>query len=381
MLLCDINMKGKCKMKNKYVVKAIALILTLALCMPSFSISALAQETSGNEVEPDEDVTVAVDVMSADELEDALASGEKRICIADSFEIDRTFYVTNSVTIYSENACTLTRAAGFAGDIFVVGEDAEGNFCDDKVILSVGNKDAENSDILTIDGNKENVNVTVNGTVFFVGANSQVDLYSDLTVKNCEKKGNERALDTERYALCNDRTVIGGAVGIIVDDKDELPGGIMNVYGGKYLDNGVVESGKYGGAFFNHNVMYVYDGLFDGNYASRAGAFYNYRTMYIYKAVIQNNTATTIGGAIYLPASSGANLYVIGQEDSEGAQIVFKNNSAEKNAGAIYTSGKLELRNVLFEGNSATESGGAVMGSGKYVNVIVRNCEFKLNSA
>ena len=86
----------------------------------------------------------------------------------------------------------------------------------------------------------------------------------------------------------------------------------MNVYGGSYFNNSVNTSGEsvYGGAFYNFATLNVYGGLYQANSAVRAGAFYNYRTMNIYNATILDNTSSTAGGAIYLPASTAAKLYV-----------------------------------------------------------------------
>ena len=40
--------------------------------------------------------------------------------------------------VYSEKAITLTRSPEFAGDVFVVGQDSEGNLCTEAVTFSIG---------------------------------------------------------------------------------------------------------------------------------------------------------------------------------------------------------------------------------------------------
>ncbi len=392
-------------MKINCAKRICALLLTVLMIFTSVPMGVFAQEAVSTTVNtdlelsdvfesqneqgedtavPDGEDTAPLNVASAQELENAINSGAQNICITADFEIDRTFFITKNVSIYTLEAHTLTRKSDFAGDIFVIGESAEGAVCDENVTLSIGTAGAQSSDMLTIDGNKAKMTVAVTGTVFFVCKNGQADLHPDLTVTNCEKKGNVRALDKDKYTLCGTRTIIGGAVGIVAeadkDDPDTVSDGVINVYGGKYTYNGVAESGLYGGAFFNHGKLNVYDGVFEYNYAERAGVFYNYRRMNIYKATVSNNESTKIGGAIYLPASSGAILYVGGDSKTEEVQVTFKNNKSDV-GGAISSSGTLVLRNTLFEANTSNGAAGAVYGTGKYDNITVYDCEFRLNKA
>ncbi len=394
-------------MKNNYAKRVLALLLTVLMVFSSVPMTVFAQDISGISVQdeaenavqeetettlqkeaedpvPDNITTDPQNVTSAEQLEKAIAAGAEAIRITASFEIDRTFYITKNVRIYSQEAFTLTRKADFAGDMFVIGESAEGEVCPSKITLTVGTIGTQSSDLLTINGNSENMTVPVTGTVFFVCKNGQADLHADLTVTNCKKTGNVRVLDTDKYTLCNDRTIIGGAVGIIAEagknDDESISDGVMNIYGGKYTYNGVAESGTYGGAFFNHSTLNVYDGTFEHNYASRAGAFYNYRKMNLHKATVSDNTATSTGGAIYLPSSTGAVLRVGGDTKADAVQVVFKGNKA-KIAGAVSSSGTLVLRNTLFEENTATETAGAVYGTGSYNNITVHDSTFTKNSA
>ncbi len=391
-------------METNISKRLVALFLTVLMIFSSVSVTAFAQdgeqttteqtttqdpengETSEDPVEPE--VTFeGVGVASSEELEEALSSEAAKICITADFELDRTFYITRDVTIYSVQQHTLTRKADFADDIFVVGEAADGTVCSEKVTLIVGTAGSKNSDMLIIDGNKSAIaeDFIVTGTVFFVCKNGQVDLHPDLTVTNCEKKGNERALDKDKYTLCSDRTIIGGPVAIIVEaakaDPNTIADGRVNVYGGKYTDNSISGGTIHGGVFFNHSKLYVYDGTFENNTSSsRAAVFYNYRTMHLYKAIIRNNTAESAGGAIYLPSSSGAKLYIGGSYTTAEPQVVFKGNPG-KDAGAISSSGTLVIRNALFEGNTSTYDGGAIFGTGSYDNIAIYNSTFTDNSA
>ena len=75
----------------------------------------------------------------------------------------------------------------------VVGEASDGTACEEKIEFTLGNAESLEEDILTIDGNKDNMNVDVTGTVIFVCDNAQVDIYKDVTITNCKKTGNVKA--------------------------------------------------------------------------------------------------------------------------------------------------------------------------------------------
>ncbi len=375
-------------MKVSCVKRLVSMLLVVMMLFATIQIDVFAQDivsvdetqtSDGSDITsteplPDTEQTGVVSVDSASSLQEAIALGAEEICIVADFEIDRTYYITHNLIISCVEAHTLTRQADFTGDIFVVGESADGTPCENKVVLTVGTAGAQQNDMLTINGNAEAMTADVKGTVFFSCLNGQVDLHPDVTVTNCLKKGNERALES-RHTLSNSPGNVGGAVGIIANNSQ------MNIYGGKYTNNGVVESGLYGGAFFNHGTLNVYDGIYTGNFASRAGVFYNYRSMIIEKGVLENNSATTNGGAIYLPSSSGAILHVGGDTKTESAQVIFKNNTAGTNGGAISSSGTLVLRNVMLEQNTATNSGGAIYGVGAYDNISIYDSTLQKNSS
>lgn len=387
-------------MLNGFIKRICAILLVLCMLITIFPLNVFAEnDVITNEdlelLESLNDTTDSADVSdllseeettvepttvaSAQQLEDAITSGAEYICIIADFEIDRTFFITKNVTIFADELHTLTRKADFAGDIFVIGESAEGVSCKEKVTLVVGDENMQESAKLIINGNADNMTVAVVGTVFFVCKNGQADLLPDLSVTNCKKVGNLRSLE-DKHTLSNSPSNVGGAVGVIAD------GGTMDIYGGTYSYNGVETSGLYGGAFFNHGTMNVYDGIFEYNYALRAGVFYNYRRLNIHKATIANNearaTASTsgVGGAIYLPSSTGAILNIGEDTPAETKQVIFRNNSADF-GGAISSSGTLVVRNASFEENTANKTAGAVYGNGKYNNISIYDSEFKSNKA
>ena len=324
--------------------------------------------------EPYPNMQDAVDVSNADELEAAINAGTDHIRVVDDFELDRTFYITEDVVIFSTFPYTLTRAADFGGDIFVVGEFANGEPSFIKkgtCTLTLGNPDSVQENLLTIDGNKDNMAVPVVGTVVFIGFSAHANLHKNLTVVNAHKNGNERVYD-ERYTMKPDARV-GGSVAIVVS-------GILNVYGGNYLNNEVnpvtqaedgsyVYDSTYGGVIYNYNVTRVYGGNFAGNFAYHGGAIYNYQTLEITGGVFENNHATGRGGAIYAVDSASAHT-LIGTIPEEGkSEITFRGNSSDSHGGVIY-SGPLSAT-VIYEGstfdsNYSATSGGVICTYGQF---------------
>lgn len=386
MLFKTQKKKGAHTMKRKILKQCLAILVVISVLLTALPITTMAQTTnvvtdssaddniySSPVSELLEEEVVIQDVSSSQELEQALADQMQLIRITADFEIDRTFYIPHSPVIYSDEQHTLTRSATFAGDVFVVGQDSNGTAYED-VIFSLGGSVDGGENLLTIDGNSQNMTVDVIGSIIFVCSFAQADLYPDITITNNKKVGNERALDST-HGLSNTK-YIGGAVAIL--SKDSL----MNIYGGTYSNNAVNTSGNciYGGAFYNYATLNVYGGIFENNSAVRAGAFYNYRTLTITNAIIRNNTASSLGGAIYLPSSTGALLYLGTEDDYKNIAVSFIGNSAP-NAGAIYSAGRIFMNDTLLESNSATEYGGAIYGSGNYNVIKIKDSEFKSNTA
>lgn len=297
------------------------------------------------------------DVASSDELEAALATDVEIIRIVESFTLDRTFYVTKNVALYSETAVTLTRAADFAGDLFVVGEAADGTLCEEEVTLTLGNPASQANDLLTIDGNASALTVPVVGSVLFVTAQGIVDSFANVTIQNNKKTGNERT--NGDYGVSYP-VRIGGSVAIVAANAE------MNIYGGKYQNNGVNETADtentatQGGAFYNFGVLYVYGGTFDGNRSTQGGVFFNYRKLYLYRAVISNNYASGLGGAIYMPNSTGAFTYIGEPNEISESAVSFTKNHAGSHGGAIYVRNYISVKNAVFTENSTDASGGAI---------------------
>jgi len=324
---------------------------------------APTQTTEPEATQPGRPDMTACNVANAQELEEALARGEQYICITQSMTLDRTFYVPYNVTIFSEEQVILTRAADFAGDIFVVGEAADGVAPEENVeaILTLGAPWSQETGLLVIDGNKDNMTVTVTGSAIFVCGGALAQLYPNLTVRNCYKLGNERTL-TERYGVSYvDR--VGGA-GLLLAEK-----ATVSIYGGTYENNAVndlsdseLASTSYQGGFaYNFGTLNVYGGLFQGNHANAGGVLFNYRTANIYAGEFNSNSASDLGGAVYMPNSTGAVLKLGQENDLVTPGVLFQSNTAGDDGGAIYARNKLAIKNTQFKENTAASYGGAMV--------------------
>lgn len=368
-------------------------VLTLVLLVSTLPLAVFAEEIKDiipdapadneegeNSPNPDDeqeiDLSTAVDVATAEELAAQLSAGTAIIRIVSDIEVDRSFYITSDVIIFTDEARTLTRATDFGGDIFVVGESENGERTEG-ITLTLGNPLSTDMNMLTLDGNADGMAVDVVGSVIFASEKTRVDLYHGLTVKNANKVGNERVLaHTVSYA-----SRVGGAVAILANKAT------MNIYGGSYINNRAnditdssTEEGmlsSYGGAFYNYGVLTVYGGAFEGNHAARGGVFYNYRTLNLHRATIKNNTASTLGGAIYVPSSTVAYTYIGEDNDVVEPEVLFEGNSAT-GAGAVYMCNVGSIKNTTFRANTATTSyGGAIQARSTVLKI--ENCKFTDN--
>ena len=343
----------------------------------------------------------------------------EEIKITSDITIDQPLYITNKTTVYSDSDYSIVRDANYAGDIFVVGQDAEGNYTileDPEVTPTLNLGGGEGT--LTIDGNRDNTTVDVVGTLVFAADSSLVNIEDGVILANNNKVGNKRTTDLD-YDEYNSETVIsriGGAAIINLNSTVNMNGGEIKNNAVK-IEHTIVEESKKeyngcGGAIYNLGNFKMYGGTITNNEALRGGAIYNNSVVYIYEGVISNNKSYTYGGAISSSAAKTADTF-IGTEDGNGiAQFIgnssvsaggalysstlspiiilgnteFKDNRSETSGGAIYTAGTLTVNDTKFSGNSSKSSGGAVYhyySSESYTNRIfdVLNCEFEGNQS
>ncbi len=369
--------------KRSFTMRACSVMLTLfmliTLIAPIIPTAAADTAPKGNGKK--------ASVSTAAQLEAALKSETEFIRITADFELDRTFYVSGVTTIYSKEAHTLKRAARFGGDLFVIGEDASGNNAllgGANAVLTLGDPDSDKENLLVLDGNKDAMKKDVVGTVLFVCNSSYVNLYDNVTIQNAHKVGNKKTR-TEDYCLSYpDR--IGGAAAIIAE-------GTLNMYGGNLRNNSANEEGNtgddevdryaaLGGAIYNYSNLNLYGGVIENNHAARGGAIYNYRTLNMMGTTLRGNTAQMHGGAVYQAGSQYAQLRIGEHGDTRGDAVLFENNYASKNGGAIYsythTSMVIYGRTTFLQNHAAGGNGGAIC---TYSGVNVSNATFRQNIA
>ena len=371
-------------MRRSTMKRTVCALLAALMMLSVFPATALFAAADGEE--QGDDIPVfdetfdddAVGVSSAAQLESALAAQSGAIRIDADFSLDRTFYVTADTVIYSTSARVLTRAADFAGDIFVVGESADGA-CETPVRLSLGSPISDTPDLLVIDGNKGGMNVEVNGSAIFVVNGMNTDLYAGVTVRNCEKTANAKTSQKEDYGVSYPDKIGGPAMIVCKSAK-------VNILGAKFTGNAsksyssADETSSQGGAIYNFGTTNIYGGTFENNYGGRGGVFFNYRTMHIYRAEIRSNTSGDAGGVMYMPNSTGAYTYIGEENDRVLPEVIIDGNTSGSYGGAIYANNLLNVNNAVFSNNTNSAStGGAIFSSG--MRVTVQNSDFVGNSA
>ena len=225
------------QMKKKLCARTLAFLLSFCLLFsacPSFVFATGASTEVQTETETETPVEtpqietggddVGEIVYSADELEAAIDAQYSVICIGADFQLDRTFYVTNNLKLYAREKRTLTRAAEFASDIFVVGADKDGVLTEEEITFTLGSF-SEEADLFTIDGNKDNTTVDVVGSALFLSKQAIVNIYADVSIVNNKKVGNERTFE-ENYVVSYP-VKVGGAVAVICEKAE------MNIHGGR----------------------------------------------------------------------------------------------------------------------------------------------------
>ena len=321
------------------------------------------------------------------ELKAHVIGRTKNITITADIIINETLYVTDDITITATENHTLTRDPAFAGDIFVIGEDAEGEnpiILDRLAILTI--KPAEGV-TLTVDGNSSNTTVTVAGSAFFLTNSAKLNVYDGVAIVNHTKLGNARLSESNPYFL--DYPLKAGGAAVLITD------GAFNMYGGTVSNCHVnnkdektvateeqsagFDNSSCGGAVYSHGTFNMYGGTISNCSAARGGAVYDYRIVNIYGGTLDSNSAAVYGGGVYMANSQYTNS-VIGN-DGSGNAVLFSQNSCKNSGGAIYMSHQSTIHvmgNATFKGNTAGSNGGAINAAGE---LIVTYATFTENSA
>lgn len=266
--------------------------------------------------------------------------------------------------------------------MFIVGETESGentvlSGSPSSLTLSAGEETS-----LTIDGNKDNMTVDVNGTAILVLNSATVTMGDGVTVKDCKKTANNKLLNSDYKISYPER--IGGAAMIVVNGTFVMNGGafIGNEVNIDETDSDIVGEGdekdestrasSCGGAIYAYADITINGGTFSENKAARGGAIYSYRKTTVNAATFSRNTAGVYAGAIYLPGSQYAAAY-LGAENAESEVVVFDENAAQKSGGAMFGQMKNSITvygGTTFKANVAVENNGGAINTSGAVTVL-----------
>lgn len=354
-------------MKREVCKRVCSCVLTLALVLTLLPVQTFASLNNSEEA--------TSEVTTADMLERALNAGLEEIVITGDFALDRTFYVTANTRMLAQEAHTLSRAADFDGDLFVIGESATGEKTQTPVTLELGETDGAE---LTLDGNKGNLEdaLDVGGSALYVTNGSSVTVQNSVTFANHRKDSNVRAIADGLGSAEN----TGGAVILAAS-------GSVTVNGARFENNEAVGEG--GALYFAADSTGSITGAgFVGNTATGgngSGGAIGLRSaaVSLENVSFTSNEAEKNGGALFVSytSASGHNADVI----ADGC--VFQTNTSANHGGAVYvTSYTLDETNRIFfssetvyENNTAAGNGGAVYVTGS--NVFLTDAEFTGNTA
>lgn len=355
----------------------------------TFSINLLSSSSINQGVVLD-NIQEYAQVTNAEELAYHASHGTRNIEVMNDITLDRSVFAIGDVTIYSNTDCTILRDPDFYSDMFVVGENSYGrNLLLDNIscVLNLGKDTATGT--LTLDGNKANVTGDVYGSILFVNNSAHVNINGAVMTNN-KKVGNSRALAMQQsYANYIGGAAIANINGHVVLNSGTISACEVNsteISGGDSSAENYRQS-MYGGAIYNCSNFTMNGGTISGTgeYAAYyGGAIVNRGRLEILGGVIENHAASHAGGAIYMVASYSASI-IIGNENGNATDVIFRNNRTPSSGGVIYVSAYATILingGATFDGNRAgasSSSGGAI-----YTSVschIGPNTVFSNNSA
>ncbi len=315
-------------------------------------------------------------------------AGTDVIVITDNITVDQPIFIPYETTVYSDGDFSITRAPDYTGDIFVVGSDKDGNksvMQNRRAVLTLGG----GKGTLTIDGNRDNVTVPVNGSAVFVADSSELNIYDGVRIANNNKTANDRIYQYDNIFSESALKRMGGAAVLNLSSTVNMYGGVIenNAVAIEYTEtpneDGTVsntEDNGCGGAVYNRGAFYMYGGTISSNEALRGGAVYNDKSCYLVSGEISDNVSYTFGGAV--SSSLTTTSHIIVGSDNCTEKMIIKNNRSTRAGGALYSSTKnstLIYSNAEFIDNHSETSGGAIYTAGALVvkgaTFIGNNCE------
>ena len=254
---------------------------------------------------------------------------------------------------------TIAKAIELAGDGYTI-HIADGNYVNDKTLSISKSLTLEGSANTVIDGNASkimniNENTIVNFTnVAFTNAlnnyggvmqsKGTVNLNNVSIYKNTQKSGSTPTVssiyNTGVMTIVNSNIYENDGYGLIFNS------GNLDIINTSISSNNVAKGTTYAFLYIDSGAVNVINSTLSDNTARLGGIWLNKGTLNVNNATFENNVVTVgNGGAIHIESDSSTATI----KDSK-----FIGNKANKDGGAIYNKGTLNIETSIFDANAAS---------------------------
>ena len=254
---------------------------------------------------------------------------------------------------------TIAKAIELAGDGYTI-HIADGNYVNDKTLSISKSLTLEGSANTVIDGNASkimniNENTIVNFTnVAFTNAlnnyggvmqsKGTVNLNNVSIYKNTQKSGSTPTVssiyNTGVMTIVNSNIYENDGYGLIFNS------GNLDIINTTISSNNVAKGTTYAFLYIDSGAVNVINSTLSDNTARLGGIWLNKGTLNVNNATFENNVVTVgNGGAIHIESDSSTATI----KDSK-----FIGNKANKDGGAIYNKGALNIETSIFDANAAS---------------------------
>ena len=254
---------------------------------------------------------------------------------------------------------TIAKAIELAGDGYTI-HIADGNYVNDKTLSISKSLTLEGSANTVIDGNASkimniNENTIVNFTnVAFTNAlnnfggvmqsKGTVNLNNVSIYKNTQKSGYTSTVssiyNTGVMTIANSNIYENDGYGLIFNS------GNLDIINTTISSNNVAKGTTYAFLYIDSGAVNVINSTLSDNTARLGGIWLNKGTLNVNNATFENNVVTVgNGGAIHIESDSSTATI----KDSK-----FIGNKANKDGGAIYNKGALNIETSIFDANAAS---------------------------
>ena len=233
-----------------------------------------------------------------------------------------------------------------------------------------------------------NTNILINKNIKIIGTNNGTVIDGDNTqIFNITA---DSTVSIDRINLVNGNSNKGGAiinlgnldiVNCILNNNQAASGGAiynkknLNIKDSKFIKNSASQGEGLGGAVYTRQgECKIKNTIFSENNAIGDGGSIN--NNYMGNLIIENTKFSN-----NYARSAGA---ISSSKDCKILNCNFKDNTADRMGGAIYTMGNLNVDNTIFEGNIARYDVGGAIGNAiiaETTNIIISNSDFNKNHA